>query len=320
MTTLILSSKDMTSLASMRMATKAVESAFAAHGRGEASMPPKVYLDLEDVGGDFRAMPARSGTYAGVKWVNSHPQNPQRHGLPTVLGTYILNDAATARPLAIMDGTLLTALRTGAAAGVASKYLAPKHPKTLGVVGCGAQASFIVEAHRVFWPDIDVLLFDRSMEAMERSVASFGATASSLEVVAASDIVCTGTPSREPVVYPNMLGTNVHINAMGADAEGKQELDAGILGASRVVIDDVAQAAHSGEINVPLHKGEFALDDVSAVLGEIVAGLKPGRLDDDGWTVFDSTGLAIQDLFLAAEIYQAALAADVGHSIDLVGC
>jgi alanine dehydrogenase len=310
----------MSALASMQMATNAVEAAFSAHGRGEASMPPKVYLDLEDIGGDFRAMPARSGTYAGVKWVNSHPQNPELHGLPTVLGTYILNDAATARPLAIMDGTLLTGLRTGAAAGVASKYLAPANPKTLGVVGCGAQASFIVEAHRVFWPDIEVRVYDRSKEAMEKAVASFGGTAESLEVVAGSAILCTGTPSRAPVVCLGMLGKTVHINAMGADAEGKQELDGRILRESRVVIDDASQAAHSGEINVPLHNGEFSLDDVDGSLGEIVAGLRPGRCDEDGWTVFDSTGLAIQDLFLAAEIYQAALETGLGHSIDLVGC
>ena len=117
-------------IATMAVAVKAVESAFAAFGRGEASMPPKVYLPIEDHDGDFRAMPARLGSSAGIKWVNVHARNRDRHGLPTVMGVYILNDPATAFPLAVMDGTLLTALRTGAAAGVASKYLATPSPRS----------------------------------------------------------------------------------------------------------------------------------------------------------------------------------------------
>ena len=120
----------------MDVATRAVEDAFRSYGLGESVMPPKVYLDLPDVGGDFRAMPARAGAFSGLKWVNYHPHNPVRHGLPTVLGTYILSASATAQPLAILDGTLLTALRTGAAAGVASRFMAPDNPKRIGIIGC----------------------------------------------------------------------------------------------------------------------------------------------------------------------------------------
>src|SRR5262245_26758766 len=116
----------------MELAIPAVEGAFAAHGRGEAVMPPKLYLPLPQHAGDFRAMPAYVAGSAGVKWVNMHPENPARHGLPSVMGVYVLSDPATAVPLEVMDGTLLTAFRTGAAGAVASKYLATKQPSTIG--------------------------------------------------------------------------------------------------------------------------------------------------------------------------------------------
>ncbi|MEO0815163.1 MAG: ornithine cyclodeaminase family protein, partial [Myxococcota bacterium] len=121
--TLILTRAQLESIATMPMALEAVEEAFRLMAEGGAEMPAKVYLELPEHHGDFRAMPARLGTRAGLKWVNSHPENPTRHGLPSVIGLYVLSDPATALPLAIMDGTSLTALRTGAAAGVASRYL-----------------------------------------------------------------------------------------------------------------------------------------------------------------------------------------------------
>ena len=317
MSVLVISAREVEQTVSMEVAVRAVESAFAAYARGETSMPAKVYLDLPDVGGDFRAMPARAGNYAGLKWVNCHPLNPAEHNLPTVLATYILNDSRTAQPLAILDGTLITALRTGAAAGVASKYLAPRDPKTLGIIGCGAQAPHFVAAHRVVFPSIHVRCYDRDASASERLASALGGEAVNLDGAAGCDIVCTGTPSREPFLGPDLLAKNAHINAMGADAEGKQELTAEVLHKSRVIIDDEAQACHSGEVNVPLHTGAYSKEMLSGTLGEVVAGLKPGREGATGWTVFDSTGLAIQDLFLAIECYRAAQASGVGQSVDL---
>jgi len=137
MNTLVLTRYEVERVASMDLAVTAVESAFGAFGRGEASMPPKVYLPIDDYDGDFRAMPARLGASAGIKWVNVHQHNRKRYGLPTVMGVYVLNDPANAFPLAVMDGTSLTALRTGAAGGVASKYLASAAPRTIAFIGCG---------------------------------------------------------------------------------------------------------------------------------------------------------------------------------------
>src|SRR5262249_22132659 len=155
-------------LLTMEAALPAVERAFLAHGFGEAVMPAKVYLELPDAVGDFRAMPAYSNGAAGLKWVNCHPQNPERHRLPTVMALYGLSDPQTGAPLALMDATLLTAMRTGAAGGVASKHLAQKQPKTLGFVGCGVQAHFLLAAHRVLYPNLELFMADNVAAAAER--------------------------------------------------------------------------------------------------------------------------------------------------------
>jgi len=304
----------------MDLAVQAVEVAFRAHGEAKVLMPPKVYLDLPDVGGDFRAMPAWMPGGSGVKWVNSHPENPKKHGLPTVMGVYILSDPQTARPLAILDGTLLTAYRTGAAAAVASKYLAVENPKTLGIIGCGAQASYVIEAHRVLWPDIEVIAADtdpRQVEAVQQLVG--GCSVGSTQVACASDIVCTLTPCKTPVIKDNWVAKGTHINAMGADAQGKQELSAGTLRRARVFVDEWTQAAHSGEINVPVHRGEFLAEDLCGTLGHVITGGCMGRESSADITVFDSTGLAIQDLALARALVDKALELDVGIDVDLVG-
>ena len=262
------------------------------------------------------------GDAVGVKWVNSHPQNPARHGLPAVIGVYILSDPDTALPLAIMDATLLTAMRTGAAGAVASKYLAVEKPRTMGFIGCGVQARVLLEAHRVVYPeiagDIELRMADIHDEAAAAFAREAGGSAVSLESAAACDIVCTSTPSQSPVVKQSWLSPGAHINAMGADGPGKQELDPDILLAGKLVIDDPAQAFHSGEVNIPLHKGILTEEGVYAMLGEIVAGKKAGRTGDE-ITIFDSTGLAIQDVAVAKAIYDQARERGVGQNIALVG-
>ena len=320
--TLILTRAQVEAVATMPMALEAVERAFDAHGRGEAQMPPKVYLDLPEHEGDFRAMPSAMSTgetaYAGVKWVNSHPRNPERHALPSVMGVYVLSDPATALPLAIMDATLLTALRTGAAAGVASKHLFEGTPARVGLVGSGVQARFLVEAHRALYGDaFEALFADREHARAEQLARTLGGRAVSLQEASGADIVCTSTPSRTPVVERAWLREGAHINAMGADGPGKQELDPAILDAAQVVIDEAHQAEHSGEINVPIHQGRYALSSVAATLGEVVSGR--ARIERSRLTLFDSTGLAIQDVSLAAALYAAARAAGVGTELDLVG-
>jgi alanine dehydrogenase len=316
--TLILSQSDVASVLEMKAAVVAVERAFRAHGAGDALMPAKVYLPLPQHHGDFRAMPAYFDGSAGVKWVNAHPENPKRHGLPSVLAVYILSDPETAAPLAIMDGTLLTAVRTGAAAAVASKHLGKGAPRKVGFIGSGVQARFLLEAHRAVFPDgFEILAADVATEAALRFATEVGGRAVAIEEAAACEVVCTATPSRSPIVRREWVRAGTHINALGADAPGKQELDPRILQDAKVVIDDWEQATESGEVNVPIHLGIFSRASIHATLGEVLAGKKAGR-EGDEITVFDSTGLAIQDLAVAKLVYDAARARNLGFETEIV--
>ena len=314
----LLNQSDVRELVRMEEVLAAVEGALGAHGRDETQMPPKVYLDFPDLNGDLRAMPAAMAGAAGLKWVNSHPANPERFGLPSVMGVYILSDPASARPLALMDATLLTAIRTGAAAAVASAHLAAR-THTLGIIGCGVQADTLIEAHRVRFPDIEVLAADRSSEAARRVVERWGGRVVSVAEAAGADIVCTATPVRSPIVPDAAVQPGAHINAMGADAEGKQELALETLQRSRIFVDDWPQASHSGEINVAVHRGLLSQEDVAGSLCGVVAGAIEGRTAPEEITLFDSTGLAVQDLAVARILYAAAVETGRGQEFDVMG-
>jgi ornithine cyclodeaminase/alanine dehydrogenase len=323
--TLVLTHAQVVLLLSMPAAVEAVEEAFTAYAEGRALMPPKVYLSLDAFGGDFRAMPsylpARSGGHralAGVKWVNSHPDNPKKRGLPSVMGIYVLSDPETALPIAIMDATVLTAARTGAAAAGASRALAKKDPKSMGFVGSGVQARTMLSAHRaVYQHELEIIAADIDPQAAAAFAKEAGGRVGTVEEAAGCDIVNTSTPGRAPAVRKSWLKPGAHINAMGADAPGKQELDSDVLTGAKVVIDDHYQATHSGEINVPLSSGSFRESDIHASLGDVLTGKRPGRTGDE-LTIFDSTGLAIQDVALAAVIVAAAREQGVGQWLELV--
>jgi alanine dehydrogenase len=324
METLLLDPEDVTESASMAEVIDAVEGAFAADARGDTQMPAKSYIDLPQHGGDFRSMPAYidAGDWeaAGVKWVNSHPENPDRHDLPTVMGTMIYSEPATALPLSVMDGTTLTRLRTGAAAAVATRYLAREDASSLGLVGAGIQAYSQLEAIAEVRPVREVVVADRDPEAVaefrERYGRAYEVREGSVAEAAACDVVSTTTPVREPIV--DDVGEHTHVNAMGADAEGKHEIADGVLTDAKIVIDDYDQCTHSGEINVPWSQGVLGEEDIHAELAEVVAGERSGRESGDGVTVFDSTGLAIQDVAAAHVVYERACAEGAGTEFALV--
>ncbi len=317
METLILTHRDVRALLDMPRAVEAVEQAFAAYARGEARMPAKVYLDLPEHQGDFRAMPSLMGDRAGVKWVNAHPRNKERHGLPTVMGVYVLSDPRSAAPLAIMDATVLTALRTGAAAGVATKHLAVRPFDRVGFIGCGVQARMFRDAHRVLG-EFEVLAADARPEAAEAFARESGGRVVSIEEAAGCPVVCIATPSTRPVIQRAWVKPGTHINAMGADGPGKQELDPQILLDARVVVDEPEQSIHGGELNVPIERGLFKAEQIAATIGEVITGTKAGRTSPADITVFDSTGLAIQDVAVAAAVYEQALAQGAGQRLELV--
>ncbi|MBN1194228.1 MAG: ornithine cyclodeaminase family protein [Methanomicrobiaceae archaeon] len=279
----------------------AVERAFENHCEGEVQMPPKVYVTFPK--GDFRTMPAYIPALdiAGVKIVNVHPDN-RAAGLPTVMALTVILDIDTGKPVALLNATRLTDMRTGAAGAVAAKYLAPKPDIVLGLIGSGRQAEAQLEAvsevcalqeFRVWSRD------EKNAEALISRYPQYEGKTGSLETVCDCDVLCTTTPSRTPIIRDSWIREGTHINAIGADAPGKQELDPAILLRAGVFIDDYAQATHSGEINVPVSEGLYDPALIRGTLGEVVCG-KIGRKNATEITVFDSTGLALQDLAIAS--------------------
>ncbi|MCD6393810.1 MAG: ornithine cyclodeaminase family protein [Planctomycetes bacterium] len=308
--TYIISAEMIENAFSMADYVSTIEQSFELYGRGEVQMPPKVYLTFDK--GDLRCMPVYipAMNTAGVKNVNVHPAND---ALPAVMATITLIDPETGFPLAIMDGTHITRMRTGAAGGVAAKYLARTDSKTAACIGTGTQAATQLEALLITRPTISkVVLFDISLESMKhfarlvKQKHGLKATCANSveEAVKNADIVTTTTTVRSPIVKSEWIKPGTHINAIGADAKGKQELDPAILKHAKVVIDNWAQASHSGEINVAVTKGLITQKDIHADIGQIATAKKPARQNPEEITVFDSTGLAIQDISAATMIYR----------------
>ena len=329
--TTILTGKQIKKLLDMKDVLGAVENAFKHKGLGKVQMPSKVYLFYEKFNGDLRTMPSyvEDMDVSAVKIVNVHPDN-RNYGMRTVMALLVLINPHTGAPLAVMDATHITDMRTGAASGIASKYLAKPNPKVLGIIGCGNQARTQMLALITQYDHFDeVRLYDiypEKAKALAREfrrhykekVGKIKAVSEAKLCVVDSDIVVTATSSRAPIVLDEWVRPGTHFNCIGADAPGKQEMDPKILKRARLVIDDWDQASHSGEINVPLSKGELVKEDVDAEIGHIVAGLKPGRENDDQITVFCSTGLAIQDCLTAKIAYDAAMAQKIGRSMQIV--
>jgi ornithine cyclodeaminase/alanine dehydrogenase-like protein (mu-crystallin family) len=273
----------------------AVRNAFIAHHRGEWVMQPKIYVTNYPAG-DFRAMPAIGGGHALLKWVTSFPGNPAL-GLPTVTGLVVLSNSETGQLEAVLDAASVTALRTAAAAVLAADTLGVENGPSVAVVGCGVNGAETVRmlvAHGrtpVVW-DVD--------EARRRFVADqFGAeVAGSLDDALARDAVVTITPGREVLFSEGSLRRGQHVSLMGADGPGKAEIATRELGRARLFCDDWEQASHGGELAAGVAAGLLARDDVTE-LGAVLAGAAEGRADGDDVTLFDSTGLAIQDLAIA---------------------
>jgi len=319
MPTLLLDRKAVNNLMNMSDVINVVEEAFKMWGEGKVNMPPKAYLLVEH--GDFRAMPAALPGCAGVKWVNAHPQNQSRN-LPSVMAVIIYNDPETGYPLAIMDGTKITAYRTGAAAAIASKYLARQDSHTIGIIGAGCQAYTQIMAHAELFDLSSINVFDISETAVDKLIKSFPefpVRSCSIQEAAASDIVCTLTPSRNPIIKKEWIIAGTHINAVGADAAGKEELDPSILKEAIVVVDDLKQASTGGEINVLIKKGIYTVNEIYGTLPELVVRKKKGRTDNKVITVFDSTGIAVEDIAVAKFLFEKGQQMGGYPSIDLIG-
>jgi alanine dehydrogenase len=289
------------------VAYAAVRDGFVAYARGEWTMQPKLYVTNYPAG-DFRAMPALGGGHALLKWVTSFPGNPAR-GLPTVSGIVVLSDAETGAVAALLDAGAVTALRTGAAAVLAAETLRRADAGRAVVVGAGVNG---VAAARTFVAlGREVALFDVDGERARVAADELGAAvAVSTEEALTADVLVTVTPGKQVLLPEGSLRPGQHVSLLGADGPGKAEIAVAELARSRLFCDDWEQASHGGDLAAAVEAGAVGREDVTT-LGDVLVGASPGRLDDDEITVFDSTGLAIQDLAVAKAALARAGALDL---------
>jgi alanine dehydrogenase len=279
-------------------ALSAVRGAFVAYARGEWTMPPKVYVPAYPAG-DFRAMPALGGGHALLKWVTSFPGNPER-GLPTVTGVVLLSDASNGMLRAALDAGVVTALRTGAAAVLAAEALGRDGTRRAAVIGAGVNGR--ATARTFVARGYETLLWDVDVERARAAAETLGArVASTRDDALATELVATVTPGHEHVYGAGSLRPGQHVSLMGADGPGKAEIAVDELVRARVFADDWEQASHNGELVHAVEAGALSRGDVTE-LGAVLAGDAEGRRDDAEITVFDSTGLAIQDLAIARAV------------------
>ena len=268
---------------------------------GEWQMPPKVYLESPPFG-DFRAMPALGDGLALLKWVTSFPGNPAK-GLPTVTGVICLSDAEDGRPLMLLDARSVTALRTGAVAAVAADALARPGARTVGIVGCGLHGTWAARCLSAagYGPG---LCYDARPEAAHALAGELDWDQGPREAALRSDVVCCVTPGLEVVVDASDLRPGLHLNMLGADGPGKAEATPGAVASCALFCDEWEQASHGGELTGAIEAGLVAREQVTE-LGAVLAGAEPGRPGPEAVTLFDSTGLAIQDLAVAAAALEA---------------
>ena len=281
-------------------AIERVRDGFVAYAHGEWQMPPKVYVNVPD--GDFRAMPAQGAGLAILKWVTSFPGNPDR-GLPVVQGIISVSRAETGEPLALIDARAVTSLRTGAVAAVAAQELAREDAATVGIIGCGVYGSWAARclAAHEYGPGV---CFDPDPDAAGALAGELGWEAGSREDALACDIVTTVTPGHAPVVTAADLRPGMHLNMLGADGPGKAEMEVDAVARCELFCDEWAQASHGGELTGAVAAGLVTRDQVTD-LGAVITGAARGREGDDAVTLFDSTGLAIQDLALCHAVLES---------------
>ena len=324
---LLLTRADVESALTMTDAIDAVEEAFRQQQLGTAELPLRTPIRIPQHKGVVLFMPAYIGGMdaLGMKVVTVYPENPSQHGLPTILATILLNDPRTGQLIAMMDGAFLTAMRTGAASGVATKYLARPDAKVVGIFGAGIQAQTQLRAMCAVRPIVEARIYDLMPELVGKFCrdmsAALGidvrAVAVAREAVEGCDIVVTASTSKTPVFDGAWVAAGTHINGIGSHSLDAREVDSLTIQRSKVVVDlRSAALAEAGDLVTPINAGEITAEHIYADLGEIVTG-KPGRADAGEITFFKSVGLAIQDVSTAMKVYELARQKGIGQEVSL---
>jgi alanine dehydrogenase len=326
MATLILTRTDVALLLDLRACIEAVEDAFRQHGLGTAVAPGLLGVHVHEGGFHIKAAGMHQPCPLFAAKINGNfTENPKRHGLPTIQGVIVLADLSNGTPLAILDSIEITIQRTAAATAVATKYLARQDARLVAIVGCGVQGRAQLRSVACVRSIAEVHAYDTDAKALARFVdempAEVGApvrAASNLrDAIHGSDIVITCTTARRPIVHQGDLRPGAFLAAVGADSPGKQEIDPKLLASATVVVDVLDQCLSMGDVHHAVTAGLLTRADVYAELGEIVCGRKPGRRTADEIIVFDSTGMALQDVAASALVYQRALDRGAGQRVTL---
>lgn len=329
MKTLLLNKEDVGRLIRMNEVIETVEEAYRAFNSNQVVQPPYTCMHLPPPRGeiDFKLGYCKANEIISMKSSSGgFPNNPAEYGVPSGMGTILLFDARTGALICVMDGSLITGLRTGAAGAVSVKALARKNANIIASIGTGNQARMQIRAIReVMWIK-EIHAWDHHPETLARYKADieseFGipvvAAASKQAAVEQADVLVTTTRGKGSVVEAAWVKPGTHIVAIGTDTYGKQEFEPEIFLGAKIVNDSISQCAEKGETWHPLNKNLITHADIHAELGEILLGTKAGRERDDEITIFDSTGMAIQDNTTAARIYRNAIASQAGTTFEFI--
>ncbi len=323
--TLLLTRKDIANLLTISECMVAVETAFGLYANGKM-MPPKV-LGIHVDNGGFHiktGVLVSHKTYFAAKTNANFPDNSKQNGLPTIQGVVIFCDATNGRLLSLMDSIEITILRTGAATGIAAKYLALPDAKVATICGCGNQGKISLKAllevrklERIYAFDIDPLQAEKFCHEFSNEIKVIAITATDLhDALIQSQICVTCTTSKKPFIHAEDIMPGTFIAAVGSDSEEKQELFADLVAAAKVVVDIAEQSARIGELHHAIEQGLTSIDSIHAELGHIVTGQRAGRESDKEIIIFDSTGTALQDVAAAAIVYEKAMVNKIGAALN----
>jgi alanine dehydrogenase len=324
---LLLNQNDVMKVLDMAPCMEVVEKAFVELASGTAVLPPRINLFTGDGLGLYMPAYLKEMGALACKVVTSYVNNPAKHKLPTIMGKVLLQDPETGDVICIMDGGYLTAVRTGAASGVATRYLAREdRGQKVGIFGAGAQARTQLQAMtvardiaRAYVYDVNDELVGRfSKEMAEKLQLDIIRAASPDQILEDADIICTASSSPTPVFNGSKVREGTHINGVGSHTPKARELDTAIIKRAKIIADSYEACLNeAGDIMIPIQEGAIDKSHLHAELGEVIIGKKPGRADAREITLFKSNGLAIQDVAAAKLVYDKAVQADIGTSVEL---
>ncbi len=323
--TLLLKRRDVADLLTIEECITAVESAFKLHAEGKTTPPKVLGIHTEKGGFHIKAGALElSRTYFVAKANANFPGNYKEYDLPTIQGIIVVCDGSNGRLLALMDSIEITIIRTGAATAVAAKYLAPADAKTITICGCGNQGRISLKAlmkvrsfEKVYAFDIDEVQAQKFSDEFANQLQVIPITTKNLRMALRQSQICvTCTPSRQPFIRAEDIMPGTFIAAVGADSEEKQELCSDLLASNKIIVDFAEQTACIGELHHAIRQGKITLEGIHAELGEIIAGKKPGRESKEEIIIFDSTGIALQDVAAAAIVYEKAITSEIGVNIN----